>query len=454
MRDVIEPLLLEGRVPADDGMDLVGGGEGGQKLATGRAGHLCRGERGGEVVGRVEALAPDHEDVHEVEVADEGAVVEGGAVRRRAPSSDQGAPPGTPQSVGQQPRRLDRVTPDGANRAADGVQDENLQVRQLVGRDVIERAAGRPLGHLLDLLRLGGFVWRPDRLAHKWTTPRAARYPRMHGLNWAQLRDQCLVGLSVIAFLWVASQVIGRVLHIVVVVLLALVLAYALEPALRLAQRVLPRALAALLIYALALGVLAAGILLIAPPTIQQSEALAVRLPGYLDQLSGYQPLAGIDLSGSLRGIAQSTLNSAVSVAEAVAGGVIDTMLVLVLGFWFMVDGGRMVDVALRLVPEKQRDKARFVQDTVSQVDGAYIRGQLVMAAIIGLSAGLGSWALGVRYPVLIGILAFLFELIHMVGTIFASHPIVSISHTQQFPLDVYASIFFVAMQVIENNVL
>ena len=276
----------------------------------------------------------------------------------------------------------------------------------------------------------------------------------MSALNWGRLRDQCLVGLSVVAFFWVASQVVGRVLHIVVVVLLALVLAYALEPPLAWAQRVLPRALAALLIYALALSVLAAGILLIAPPTIQQSEALAVRLPGYLDQLSGYQPLAGIDLSGSLRGIAQSTLNSAVSVAEAVAGGVIDTMLVLVLGFWFMVDGGRMVDVALRLVPEKQRDKARFVQDTVSQVVGAYIRGQLVMAAIIGLSAGLGSWALGVRYPVLIGILAFLFELIPMVGPILASLPAVAISLTQPFPLVVYVIIFFVVMQVIENNVL
>ena len=245
----------------------------------------------------------------------------------------------------------------------------------------------------------------------------------MSVLNWGRLRDQCLVGLSVIVFFWVASQVVGRVLHIVVVVLLAL-------------------------------GLLAVGILIIGPPTIQQSEAVAERLPGYLDQLNGYQPLAGIDLAGSLRGIAQSTLSSAVTVAEAVAGGVIDTMLVLVLGFWFIVDGGRMVAVALRLVPEKQRDKARFVQDTVSQVVGMYIRGQLVMASIIGLSAGVGSWLLGVRYPVLIGILAFLFELIPMVGPILASMPAVVISLTQPFPLVVYVIIFFVVMQVIENNVL
>jgi predicted PurR-regulated permease PerM len=276
----------------------------------------------------------------------------------------------------------------------------------------------------------------------------------MRAMDWGRLRDQCLVGLAVIAFLWVGSQVVGRVLHIVVVVLLALVLAYALEPPLSMAQRFLPRVLAALLIYGLALGLIAAGIMLIAPALIQQSEQLAEKLPGYLDQLSGYQPLAGVDISGSLRTIAQSTVRSAVDIVEAVAGGLVDAALVLVLGFWFMVDGRRMAEIATQIFPPNQRDKARFVQDTVSQVLGAYIRGQLIMAAIIGLSAGVGSWLLGVRYPVLIGILAFLFELIPMVGPILASLPAVIISLTQPFPLVLYVIAFFVVMQVIENNVL
>jgi predicted PurR-regulated permease PerM len=276
----------------------------------------------------------------------------------------------------------------------------------------------------------------------------------MQALDWGRLRDQCLVGLAVIAFVWVASQVIGRVLHIVVVVLLALVLAYALEPALNFAHRALPRALAALLIYAAALGLIAVGILVIAPPAIQQSEALAAKLPGYLDQLNNYQPLAGVDFAGELRGIAESALSSAVGVVEAIAGGVVDTALVLVLGFWFVVDGPRMAGVAIRLFPENQRDKARFVQETVSQVLGAYIRGQLAMAAIIGTSAGVGSWLLGVRYPVLIGILAFFFELIPMVGPILGSLPAVIISLTQPWPLVVYVIAFFIAMQFFENNVL
>lgn len=276
----------------------------------------------------------------------------------------------------------------------------------------------------------------------------------MKTVDWPKLRDQCVVAVALVALVWVASQLIGRVLHIVVVVILAMILAYALEPALSLAARVLPRPIAAILIYALALGLIASGALLIVPPALQQSESLAARLPAYLDQLSGYQPFWGFDVAGSLRTLVQSAFASAITVAAAVASGVVDAALVLVLAFWFMVDGRRMRDLVTRVLPVAQRDKVRFVQNTVSQVLGAYIRGQLTMAAIIGLSSGIGSWLLGVRYPVLIGILAFFFELIPMVGPILGSLPAVVISLTQPFPLVIYVIVFFVVVQVVENNVL
>jgi predicted PurR-regulated permease PerM len=260
--------------------------------------------------------------------------------------------------------------------------------------------------------------------------------------------------LSVIALLWVASQVVGRIIHIVVVLLLAMVLAYALEPPLAWAERALPRALAAVLIYVIALSVLTVGVLLLSPPLVQQTQTLAERLPGYLNQLNSYPPLLGFDVAGTLRGAVQSIAMSALQVVAIIAGGVVDAVLILVVGFWFMVDGKRMRGFAARLFPAEQRDKVSFVQDTVSQVLGAYIRGQLVMAAIIGISAGVGSYLLGVHYPVLIGLLAFVFELIPMVGPILASIPAIAISLFQPFPLVLYVAAFFVVMQVLENNVL
>jgi predicted PurR-regulated permease PerM len=276
----------------------------------------------------------------------------------------------------------------------------------------------------------------------------------MANVDWPRLRDQLVVGVAAVALLWVASQVIGRVLHIVVIVLLATVLAYALEPGLELVARVLPRMVAAILIYVVALGVFAAAVVLIGPPAVQQSGAFAERLPGYLDTISHDAPLSRIDLSGSLHSFEASALSSVVTVATAIAGWVVDTGLVLILSFWFMVDGGRIPDLITRLSPASQRDRVRFVQDAVNQVLGAYIRGQLTTAAIIGASAGVGCALLGVHYALLIGILAFLFELIPMVGPILGSLPAILISLFQPFPLVLEVVAFFVVMQVLENNVL
>lgn len=276
----------------------------------------------------------------------------------------------------------------------------------------------------------------------------------MAKVDWARLRDQVLVAIGGVALLWVATQILGRILHIVVVLLLAMVLAYALEPGLALLARVLPRMVAAILIYVVALGLFATAIILLGPPAIQQSEALATRLPGYLDAISGPSPLEGIDLSGSLRSFTASALSSVVTVATAIAGGVVDTALVLILGFWFMVDGRRIPELITRMCPPSQRDKVRFLQDTVGKVMGAYIRGQLTTAAIIGMSAGVGSALLGVHYPLLIGILAFLFELVPMIGPTLASLPAILISLFQPFPLVLEVIAFFIVMQVFENNIL
>jgi predicted PurR-regulated permease PerM len=273
-------------------------------------------------------------------------------------------------------------------------------------------------------------------------------------VDWARLRDQLIVAVAVIALLWVATMLLSRVIHIVVVALLAVVLAYALSPTLRVVERIMPRMIAAITIYAVSLGLFAVALVLLGPTAISQSQALIERLPGYLDQIGRYSQLQNLDLSGELRSFATSALSSALTVVQTVASGVIDAALVLILSFWFLVDGRRIPDQLVRLAPKDQRDKVRFVQDTASQVLGAYIRGQLTTAVIIGVSAGVGSAILGVHYALLIGILAFLFELVPMIGPFLGSLPAILISLFQPFPLVLEVIAFFVAMQVFENNVL
>jgi predicted PurR-regulated permease PerM len=291
----------------------------------------------------------------------------------------------------------------------------------------------------------------------------------MSSLNWSQLRDQCLVAVSGVFFVYALWWVVSHFLvHAAVLVLLAIVVAAALEPILSRLEKFMPRVVAALATYLFAVLVVGTGVFLFLGPLIGQSHGLSGSLPSYFDHLlSGINSAAagfGIslpppdqvraNLGRALQGQLQTIVVQALGYIQLVAAVAADAALVLLLAFWFMVDGARVRAAFAQLVPERHRQRIRFVEDTLSTVLGGYIRGQLTMAAIIGVSAGVGSWLLGVKYPVVIGVLAFFFELVPMVGPILAALPAVLISAFQPFPLILEVIAFFIVMQFVENNIL
>ena len=110
----------------------------------------------------------------------------------------------------------------------------------------------------------------------------------MSNLNWAKLRDQCLVAVAAIFFLYALWWVVSHFLvHAAVLVLLAIVVAAALEPILSRLERFMPRVVAALATYLFAAGVAAIGIYLFLGPLVGQSHSLSGRIPVYFDNFLG-----------------------------------------------------------------------------------------------------------------------------------------------------------------------
>ncbi len=72
----------------------------------------------------------------------------------------------------------------------------------------------------------------------------------------------------------------------------------------------------------------------------------------------------------------------------------------------------------------------------------------------MGSAAGLGCWALGVNYPLVIGVLAFIFELIPLIGPVLGMIPAVVIALFQPLPLAVWVVVFFIALQQVESNLI
>jgi predicted PurR-regulated permease PerM len=295
-----------------------------------------------------------------------------------------------------------------------------------------------------------------------------------HGLldrDWQKALVVLLTLLVGLALLWVVWQVVSPILHTLVLFGLAAVLAFALSgPVDMLTPRVGNRLLAIVAVYLLVGFVVVGGIILLAGPFVRQASDLASALPQYADDLQTRAPevqttlgqygiQADLDQLKAQAALAierggTDVLKNLVGTLAEVGGMILDIVLALVISLYLLVDGRRFGERSLAMIPPQHRGKALFVQDNVARVLGGYLRGQLTLAGIIGLVAGVGTALLGLPYAVVLGVLAGLFELVPMFGPILSVIPAVLVALFMPFPTVVWVVLFFLAIQQVENNVL
>jgi predicted PurR-regulated permease PerM len=146
-------------------------------------------------------------------------------------------------------------------------------------------------------------------------------------------------------------------------------------------------------------------------------------------------------------------LNNAITIVSETANILLDTTLVLIISFYLLSDGGRMIRRSLNLVPGAYREQGWFFMSSLDRVLGGYIRGQLFLAALAGILGGGGAAVLGVPYPLLIGVMTFLFQLIPVIGPLVAVVPavLVSLFFTPLLTTVVLLAWFLIFQQLVTN---
>ncbi len=104
-------------------------------------------------------------------------------------------------------------------------------------------------------------------------------------------------------------------------------------------------------------------------------------------------------------------------------------------------------------MPEPHQERVVFLLDTLQRVVGGYIRGQLLLCALIGLLVGIGMQVIGVPYALLLGVLAFVLEFIPVLGTLVSGAICVLLALTQGWIIAVIVLVYFVVVHVIEGDV-
>jgi len=105
-----------------------------------------------------------------------------------------------------------------------------------------------------------------------------------------------------------------------------------------------------------------------------------------------------------------------VGLIRGIASGVGETLLVLALSYYLMLDARRLSKQIRDLVPRRFQDEYELTASTLNRAFGGFLRGQVVMAVLSGVVTAIASTVAGVRYGVIVGAVAGLVIFIPLIG--------------------------------------
>jgi predicted PurR-regulated permease PerM len=271
----------------------------------------------------------------------------------------------------------------------------------------------------------------------------------------------------------VAAAVVGAlyfaylIRDVIGLVLIACFFAVAIAPAVNwLDQRRVPRWLAILLVYlSIAAGIFGIG-LLIVPPLVNGVEDLSADLPGYVDDLRNNETFRDYDdryhITEKLTEQAQqlpSQLGDAAGTLRDVTVGVftrfVQLFSILVITFFLVKDGRRLLEFLYRQVPSARARRLRMIAEDVSDAIAGYVFGNFVISILAGLVTYVTLRILDVPFATPLAILFGFFDLIPLVGATLGGILVGIVVAFVNFPvgLIIWVAVLILYQQV-ENNLI
>lgn len=302
---------------------------------------------------------------------------------------------------------------------------------------------------------------------------RIVRQPEEQSVTYQRLKGLA-VGIVFLVFgLWLLVQFATQVLEVVVLITVAIILATALRPAVdRISGYRLPlihsriaRPLAILIIYIVLAAILVGVGFLVVPQLVIELQQLVANIPEYVDAIAS--ALVGLErypfLPAMERLQEQLISQLAAGISQAIdvllflvrlVFSLLSFIVVLVIAFFLLMEAQPLYEHLLSLTPPSHRDQIYAMTDEMGRKVEGWLKGVFLLSVFIGVATALGMWALGMPFPLILGVLAGFFELVPLVGAYLGAAPAVIVALFQS-PLTLLAVVlFFFALQQFENNIL
>lgn len=238
----------------------------------------------------------------------------------------------------------------------------------------------------------------------------------------------------------------------------AVTFAEALSPTVVRLSRHMRRNLAIGVVYG-ALAIVAAGIgWLIVPALLNQAQALIDRAPTLLAQAQQYvdrwDRVTGGRLAGLVTAWPERIGRVLMKLPMELATAIFDVLLVVFLSVYWLAGAPRIKGFALSLLKPRHRARAAVVLHEVGRNMGGYVRGTMINAAIMGVLAWIGLFAIGVPFALVLGVLTMLGELVPILGPVIVGVIVALIALTRSVELAVGAVVLYTVLIQVEGHVL
>ena len=237
-----------------------------------------------------------------------------------------------------------------------------------------------------------------------------------------------LIGLVLLTLYNDAQYLVSRVFAVLLLFLFAAIVAMLLNPLVDRVARVsgVRRGMAVVLVnllILLALGLLGAAL---APALASQAAALGDQAPALAGKVNEALSWAQSSLNArgipihfgmptGLEALVAPLLGSALQVVTGTIGALIDVLLVTVIAIYMQLQGRGMV-AALRQVFPARQQLFDFTLATAGSTLAGYVRGQVILAAVMAAYTGIVLSLIRVHFAVVIAFITFLLELVPLIG--------------------------------------
>jgi predicted PurR-regulated permease PerM len=233
-------------------------------------------------------------------------------------------------------------------------------------------------------------------------------------------------------------------------------------------EKGIPRWIAILLIYFLFFGGIGYGLYKGIPLFIQQLKQLSESLPALIEtyrnwakgihnQTSTWPMEIHTRIETMLVQMERAAADMVTMVMNGVKWFVNSAMLFLLIPFivFYMLKDIELLKKAVwYMTPKRWREPGMAFLKDVDESLGNYIRGQLLVGAVIGSVAALALWLVGMDYPLLLGCIIGVTNIIPYFGPVIGAIPAVILAVTVSLKMVLIVVAIIFLLQFLEGNIL